>query len=140
VVDDHVPWRRFLTTALQKRPEIIIIGEVSDGLEVVRQAQQLQPDLILLDIGLPGINGIEAARRIQAVSPTSRILFVSENRSPDIVEQALSTGAGGYVVKSDAATDLLPAIEAVLKGKGFASASLEPLPPLLDSRPLRHIV
>lgn len=75
---------------------------MSDGLEAVQQAERLQPDIILLDIGLPTLNGIEAARRIREVSPTSKILFVSENRSPDIAEEALSTGAGGYVVKSDA--------------------------------------
>jgi DNA-binding NarL/FixJ family response regulator len=124
VVDDYEPWRRFFSTALQKQPELQVIGEVSDGLEAVQQAQQLQPDLILLDIGLPSLNGIEAARKIRELSPTSKILFVSENRSVDIAEEALSTGAGGYVVKSDAASELLPAVDAVLKGKRFVSASL----------------
>jgi DNA-binding NarL/FixJ family response regulator len=90
----------------------------------VEQAKALQPDLILLDIGLPIINGIEAARRIREVSPLSKILFVSESRSPEIAEEALKTGANGYVVKSDAATELLPAIKAVLEGKRFISASL----------------
>jgi DNA-binding NarL/FixJ family response regulator len=97
---------------------------LSDGLEAVQQAQQLQPDLILLDIGLPTLNGIEAARRIREVSPASKILFVSENRSVDIAEEALNIGAGGYVVKSDATSDLLPAVKAVLEGKRFISASL----------------
>jgi DNA-binding NarL/FixJ family response regulator len=124
VVDDYEPWRRFASTALLKQPELQVIGEVSDGLEAVQQAQQLQPDLILLDIGLPTLNGIEAARRIREVSPASKVLFVSENRSPDTAEEALSTGAGGYIVKSDAVSDLLPAIKAVLSGKRFISASL----------------
>ena len=124
VVDDYEPWRRFASTALLKQPELRVIGEVSDGLEAVQQAQQLQPDLILLDVGLPTLNGIEAARRIREVSPSSKILFVSENRSPDIAEAALSTGARGYVVKSDAAGELLPAVKAVLDGKRFISASL----------------
>ena len=124
VVDDYEPWRRFASTALLKQPELRVIGEVSDGLEAVQQAQQLQPDLILLDVGLPTLNGIEAARRIREVSPSSKILFVSENRSPDIAEAALSTGARGYVVKSDAAGELLPAVKAVLDGKCFISASL----------------
>ena len=124
VVDDQEPWRRFSSTILLKQVEAQIIGEATDGLQAVQQAQQLQPDLILLDIGLPTLNGIEAARRIREVSPNSKILFVSENRTPDTAEAALSTGAGGYVVKSDAARDLLPAIKAVLNGKRFVSASL----------------
>jgi DNA-binding NarL/FixJ family response regulator len=124
VVDDYEPWRRFVSTTLQKQPRLQVIGEALDGLEAVQKAQQLQPDLILLDIGLPTLNGIEAARRIRELSPKSRILFVSENRSWDIAEEALRVGAGGYVVKADAAGELLPAVEAVLKGKRFLSASL----------------
>jgi DNA-binding NarL/FixJ family response regulator len=109
---------------LGQQPELEVIGQVSDGLEAVRQAQKLQPDLILLDIGLPTLNGIEAARRIREISPTSKILFVSQNRSPDIAEEALSTGADGYVVKTDGASELLAAVKAVLEGKRFVSASL----------------
>jgi len=124
VVDDNESWRRFFYSTLQKQPEYQVIGEASDGQEAVQQAQQLQPDLILLDIGLPKSNGIEAARRIREVSPTSKILFVSENRSSDIARGALSTGAGGYLVKSDAASELLPAVKAVLQGERFVSASL----------------
>lgn len=124
VVDDHEPWRRFASTTLLTQPELQVIGEVSDGLEAVQQAEELQPDLILLDIGLPRLNGIEAARRIRKVSPASKIIFVSENRSADIAEEALSTGACGYVVKSDAAGELLPAVKAVLEGKRFVSACL----------------
>jgi DNA-binding NarL/FixJ family response regulator len=124
VVEDDEKWRHFFSAALQKQPEVQVIGEVSDGLEAVQKAQELQPDLILLDIGLPTLNGIEAARRIRKVSPASKILFISENRSADIAEAALSTGASGYVVKSDAASELLPAVKAVLEGKRFVSASL----------------
>jgi DNA-binding NarL/FixJ family response regulator len=124
VVDDYEPWRRFVSTTLQKQQGLQVIGEAVDGLEAVQKARQLQPDLILLDIGLPTLDGIEAARRIRELSPKSRILFVSENRSWDIAEEALRTGAGGYVVKSDAASELLPAVNAVLGGKRFVSASL----------------
>ena len=124
VIDDYEPWRRFACTTLLKQPELRVIGEVSDGLEAVRQAKELQPDLILLDIGLPALNGIEAARRIREVSPASKILFVSENRSADVAQEALSTGAGGYLVKSDAGSELLPAVRAVLEGRRFVSTSL----------------
>ena len=123
IVDDYEPWRRNFSTTLRKQG-LRVIGEVADGLEAVQKAQELQPDLILLDIGLPTLNGIEAARRIRVVSPTSKILFVSENRSRDIAEEALSTGASGYVVKSDAGHELLPAVKAVLQSKQFVSASL----------------
>jgi CheY-like chemotaxis protein len=123
VVDDYER-RNFFSTTLQKQPELQVIGQVSDGLEAVQQVRERQPDLILLDIGLPTLNGIEAARQIRKVSPNSKILFVSENRAPDIAREALSTGAGGYVVKLEVASELLPAVDAVLKGKRFLSASL----------------
>ena len=124
LVEDFEPFRRFVVSILQKQPDLQIICEVSDGLEAVQKAEELQPDLVLLDIGLPNLNGIEAARRICKGSPRSKILFLSENRSLDIAEEALRAGAGGYVVKSDTAAELLPAVEAVLKGKRFVSASL----------------
>ena len=106
VVDDYEPWRRFLSSTLHRQPKYQVIEEVSDGLEAVQQAQELQPDLILLGIGLPTLNGIDAARRIREVSPASKILFVSENRSLDIVEEALCVDSAAYVVKSDAESDL----------------------------------
>jgi DNA-binding NarL/FixJ family response regulator len=124
VVEDYESWRRTLCSALHKQPELQVIGEVSDGLEAVEKAQELQPDLILLDIGLPRLNGIEAARRIRSLSPQSKILFVSQETSPDIVQGALATGARGYVVKSDANRELLPAVKAVLQGRQFVSARL----------------
>jgi DNA-binding NarL/FixJ family response regulator len=124
IVDDYERWRHYFSATVRKKRGLQVIGEVSDGLEAVQQAKELQPDLILLDIGLPTLNGIEAARRIREVSPASKILFVSENRSADIAEEALSTGASGYVVKSDAASELLAAVKAVLGGKRFVSTSL----------------
>jgi DNA-binding NarL/FixJ family response regulator len=125
VVDDYEPWRRYLSAAIQKQPELQLIGEVSDGLEAVQKAQELQPDLILLDIGLPSLNGLEVARRIRKGSPASRILFVSENRSADIAKEALRTGASGYVVKSDAASELRGAICSALEGKRYISPSID---------------
>lgn len=124
VVDDHEAWIRFVSAAVHREPEWQVIGEASDGLQAVQMAQQLKPDLVLLDIGLPKLNGIEAARRIVEVSPGSKILFVSENRSRDIADHALDTGARGYVVKSDAGSELLPAMRAILEGKRFVSGSL----------------
>ena len=124
VVEDHEAWFRFISTALQTESKLELSAQVSDGLEAVRQAEELQPDLILLDIGLPTLNGIEVARRIREVSPASKILFVSETRSHEIAEEALNTGAGGFLVKADAGRELLPAINAVLQGKRFISASL----------------
>ncbi len=125
MVDDYEAWRRFVCSMLQRYPTLQVVGDLSDGLAAVQQAQRLQPDLVLLDIGLPGLNGIEAARLIRQVSPKSKILFLSEQNSQDIAEEALQTGALGYVVKSDAARELLPAVEAVLRGSRFISGSLE---------------
>jgi DNA-binding NarL/FixJ family response regulator len=124
VVEDHERWRHFFSTAFQKAPELQVIAEASDGPRGVQKAEELKPDLILLDIGLPTLNGIEAARRIREVSPASKILFISENCSFDIVKEALSTGARGYLLKSDTASELLPAVKAVLEGRRFVSASL----------------
>jgi CheY-like chemotaxis protein len=121
IVDDYEPWRRFATSALQNQPGLLIVGEAADGLRAVEQARELHPDLILLDISLPTLNGIEAARRIRQHSSNPRILFCSQNLSPDIAEKAFGTGAAGYVVKSDAASDLLPAVTAVLQGERFVS-------------------
>jgi len=124
VVDDYEPWRRFVCLTLQIYPECQVISEASDGLEAVQKTLELQPDLVLLDIGLPTLHGIEVARRIRDLSPQSIVLFLSENSSLDIAEEALRTGAVGYVVKSSAASDLLPAVEAVLQGKQFVSPTL----------------
>jgi DNA-binding NarL/FixJ family response regulator len=110
---------------LQARPEWQVIAEASDGLEAVQKAQGVKPDLILLDIGLPKLNGIEAARRIQQLSPSSKIIFLSQNNNLDIVRAALSTGACGYVRKTDVKRELLPAMDAVLRGKQFVSSSLK---------------
>jgi DNA-binding NarL/FixJ family response regulator len=124
IVDDYEPWRRFVRLTLLANEKLQIIGEAANGSEAIEKAQELQPDLILLDVGLPKLNGIEAARRIRDVSPKSKILFVSENRDWDTAEEALRAGGCGYVVKSDAARELLSAVEAVLQGKQSVSASL----------------
>src|SRR6201984_2604385 len=124
VVEDSEPFRRFICSMLGKRPELQIIGEVSDGLEAVQRGEELQPDLILLDIGLPSLNGIDAARRIRKVAPHSKILFVSQESSTDVAQEALGLGALGYVVKAYAGRELLVAVEAVGQGREVVSGGL----------------
>jgi DNA-binding NarL/FixJ family response regulator len=119
VVDDFEPWRRCLCSFLQDRPALQIIDEASDGLEAVEKSRTLQPDIVLLDVGLPTLNGIEAARQIREVSPHSRVIFLSENTCPDVVREALRVGGYGYVVKSDAGGDLVTALDAAIANKRF---------------------
>jgi DNA-binding NarL/FixJ family response regulator len=121
VVEDFAPYRRFISSTLAGMRDLQVIGEVSDGLEAVQKAEVLKPDLILLDIGLPTLNGIEAARRIRKLAPESKIIFVSQESSADVVQAALDLGARGYVVKANAASDLVAAVEAVLSGKTFVT-------------------
>jgi DNA-binding NarL/FixJ family response regulator len=127
VVDDYAPFRSFCCSMLRKNPELQIVAEIADGLEAVQTAEKLQPDLVVLDLGLPTLNGIEAARRIRKIAPQSKILFVSQESSADVVEEALSLGPAGYVVKAYAGSELLFAVEAVRQGKRFISAGLHGL-------------
>jgi DNA-binding NarL/FixJ family response regulator len=124
VVEDYEPWRRFILTTLQKQPELQVIGEALDGLEAVQKAEELQPDLIVLDIGLPKLNGLEAARQIRKVSTKSKILFVSQESSAEVVQEALALGALGYVLKTRAGSELLAAVEAVRQGRQFICSGL----------------
>jgi DNA-binding NarL/FixJ family response regulator len=124
VVDDCEPWRKFYSKVLGKQPHLQVIGYASDGSEAVQRAAELQPDLILMDIALPTLNGIDAVRKIRELAPTCKILFVSQNRCLDVVEKALSAGAEGYLIKEDAGCNLLAAIKLVLRDKRFLSASL----------------
>ena len=121
VVDDHHVVRRAICSLLSGDPILNVICETTDGEQAVRKAEELQPDLILLDISLPGISGIEAARRIRRVSARSHIIFLSQHDSLQMVKDALSTGGHGYVAKSDAGLELLDAIRAVREGKRFVS-------------------
>jgi DNA-binding NarL/FixJ family response regulator len=138
VVEDYEPVRRFICLEVQRRAEFQVIGEVSDGLGAVRQAQQLQPDVILLDIGLPKLNGIEAARQIRKLAPDAKLLFVSQESSSDIVRETFNLGGLGYVHKLRAKTDLLPAIDAVHRGERFVSAGLEFSESTDSQVPYRH--
>jgi DNA-binding NarL/FixJ family response regulator len=125
VVDDFKDWLRQVRLLLQSRPGCQVIAEASDGSEAVQKAEELKPDLIVLDVGLPNLSGIEAARQIRQLSPNSEIIFLSQNSDLEVVRTALGTGALGYVRKADAGRELLPAMDAVLEGKQFVSSSLK---------------
>ncbi len=122
LVEDYEPFRQSICSILDQMPILQIVGEVSDGLEAVSKALELQPDLILLDIGLPTLNGMEAARQIRTLSPRSRIIFVTQESSYEMVREAASLGAWGYVAKTSVARDLLTAVDAVVKGRQFVSS------------------
>jgi DNA-binding NarL/FixJ family response regulator len=124
VVDDFEAFRRLPCSILETMPELQVICQASDGLEAVQRAEELQPNLILLDIGLPTLNGIEAARQIRRFSPESKIIFLTLESSTDVVQEGLNLGARGYVLKTRAALDLVAAVEAVLDGRRFVSAGL----------------
>jgi DNA-binding NarL/FixJ family response regulator len=122
LVEDFEPFRRFVCSTLAQRPDLQVIGEVSDGVEAVQKAEELKPDLILLDIGLPSMNGIEVARQMSKLVPESKVIFLTQENDSDVVRAALSNGAKGYVLKSDAESELVQAIEAVLRGGNFRSS------------------
>ena len=113
IVDDYKPWQDFICSLVKEVQGFRLVGTASDGLEAVQKANDLQPDLILLDVGLPGINGIAAAAQIRQCSPKSRILFVSENCDVDVVAAAMETGAVGYMPKTNAANELVPLLNAL---------------------------
>ena len=119
VVDDFAEWRGRVRSMLQAQPEWQVIGEACDGLEAVQRTQELHPDIVVLDIGMPNLGGIEAAKRIRRDSPSSRIIFVTQENDADIRSAALATGAEAYLVKANAASELLPAIDAAL-GNGHS--------------------
>ena len=124
VVDDFAPFRRVICSTLAQQPHLRIVGEAADGLEAVQKAQELQPDLILLDIGLPKLNGIVAAGRIRRLVPTAKIIFVSQNSDVEIVQAAFSDGANGYILKAQVGRELVPAVKAVLCGENFVSGQV----------------
>jgi DNA-binding NarL/FixJ family response regulator len=98
VVDDHAPVRRYLRSTLAQQAHLQVVGEASDGLDAVQRAEELQPDLILLDVGLPHLDGFQAARRIRTIAPLARIMLVSQEFSFDLVEAAFRLGAVGYLI------------------------------------------
>lgn len=133
IVDDFDPWRVFVIQQLSQQPHMRVIECASDGLEGVQRAEELQPDLILLDVSIPKLNGIEVARKVRKLVPKARILFLSSNADPDVVRAAFCAGGGGYVLKADAGGGLSAGMEAVLLGKQFVSSSLKGIEDLADS-------
>jgi two-component system nitrate/nitrite response regulator NarL len=134
IVDDFDLWKGFVIARLQERPDLRIVGFASDGLQAVEKAEELQPDLILLDMMLPKLNGIEAAQQIRRVAPKSKILFVSGEADLELIRSAFRVGGSGYVSKMEAAAGLLAGIEAVLRGQRFVSPGLADSSDLTDAR------
>jgi DNA-binding NarL/FixJ family response regulator len=124
IVDDFTPFRRYLWSMLDQEPGLRLVGEASDGIEALQKVGDLQPDLVLLDVGLPQLNGIDAGRQIRKLAPRAKILFLSQEFSFDLVQEAFRLGASGYVHKQRAADELLPAIKAVLSDMLFVSSGL----------------
>jgi len=129
VVDDCLPWQRLVSKMFESEPNLKIISFASEGFEAVQKAKELQPDVILMDISLPKLSGIEAARQIRKVAPNSKILFVSTYDSLEIVGAALDTGASGYVAKVDVGKELAEAVKAVFQGKRYVSGRLKEVTP-----------
>lgn len=124
LVDDLEPFRAVTAAIFERHSRFHVVGVAVDGEEAVQKAQELRPDLVVLDIGLPKLGGIEAARQIRMVCPDSKILFFTGNTFPQIVRAALEAGTGGYVIKVDGAAELLAAVEAVLQGERYISRGL----------------
>ena len=125
VVEDHEPFRRVICRLLQDRPDVLIVGESADGRDAIRQAEALRPDVVILDIGLPRLSGLEVASRIRGVLPDVRLMFVTIESSSEVVEHAFRSGAHGYVYKPRAHRDLLPVLDAINRGGRFVSGGLE---------------
>ena len=128
VAEDFAPFRRYVRSTLSQRPNLQIVGEVSDGEEAVQKAQELKPDLILLDVGLPTLNGIVAARQIRNFIPHVKIIFVTQESSAEMAEEAFNSGGRGYVLKTRAGSDLLVAVDAILEGRQFISFGVPFIP------------
>ncbi|HEY1677742.1 MAG TPA: response regulator transcription factor [Candidatus Sulfotelmatobacter sp.] len=130
LVDDHPIVRQGLKTLLEGRSGWEVIGEASDGAEAVEKAKVLSPDVMVLDVTMPRMNGLEACRVLRRQSPGLEILFVTQHDSPQMMREALEAGARGYVVKSNAARDLLAAVEAVSEHRVFTALNGRNVPGL----------
>ena len=125
LVDDFLPWREYVRTLIAERKDLSIEAEASDGLEAIEKIKEAQPELVLLDMGLPKLNGIEVLKQALVISPSIRIIVLTQENSADFVQEAVRLGAMGYVNKADARTELLRAIDSVLQGRRFATGIVD---------------
>lgn len=125
VVEDHAAFRGIVCELLQESPALRIVGEAADGLDAVHQASVLRPDVVVLDMSLPSLSGFEVARRIRAAVPHAKVMFLTVEASPEVVEQAYRCGAHGYVYKPRAHRDMLAALDAITQGAQFVNGGLE---------------
>jgi len=123
IADDHTVVRRGLRALLETQPGWTICGEASNGNEAVEKARQQQPDVVILDIGMPEMNGVLAAVRIREVAPFARVLVLTMHNSEELIQSCLEAGAQGYVLKSDAERDLVSAVEALVQHKTYFTQS-----------------
>lgn len=142
LVDDHPVVREGLRSCLARHPQLTIVGEAASGEEALRLARRLKPDLVLMDINLPGINGLAAAARLRTTTPKARVLILSVHENREYVAEVARSGARGYILKDTAPAELVRAIEAVHRGEGFfsppvAAAMLESMggPPVATGQP-----
>jgi DNA-binding NarL/FixJ family response regulator len=121
LADDHTLVRAGIRGLLEGLPGVEVVGEAGDGAEALRQAQELRPDVVLLDVGMPGLNGLEAAARIMAIDTPIRVVILSMHTSEEYVLRALRAGCAGYLVKGSAVTELEIAVRAVARGETYLS-------------------
>ena len=124
LADDHTVMRRGLRLLLESQPGFSVVGEAADGRQAVDQAESTEPDVVVLDITMPNLSGIEAAQRIASQLPHTAIVFLSMHSDEGYVLRALKSGAKGYLLKDSAEGDLIEAIKAVSQGKTFFSAEI----------------
>jgi len=124
IADDHELLRRGLVAELSQVPGWVVVAEVANGRAAVASAAELKPDLVVLDLTMPELNGLEAARRILSADPGTRILILTAHESEQLVREVLSVGARGYVLKSDAGRILVVALQALLEGGSFFTSSV----------------
>jgi len=127
IADDHEVVRKGLVALLQQQPDWQVCGEAADGREAVDKAQQLKPDVVILDIGMPSLNGLEATRQILKTNPNARILILTLHDSDQVVRDVLNAGARGFLLKSDAARDLVAAVEALRRDKTYFTSKVASL-------------